>query len=252
MELDSFDVIAGLKTRRSPEIDVLTGVSLHGGLPAAWPSHGVSARSAIASLTGHWRAHGLPAYAQFDNDARFHGIHGFADRIGQVPRFCLELGVIPVFAPPYETGFQAAIESFNARWQAKVWRRFWFETVETLRGQSDRYVAAVRAKLAVRIDAAPDRRPFPAPWDLDPAARIIYLRRTSETGEIRLAGRTIVVDRHWPYRLVRAEWDLAAGRLRCFALRRREPGDQPLLAEREFIVLTPRLRHSAADTHDQQ
>lgn len=214
-ELDSFDVIAGLKTRGGSTIDVLTAVSLHGGLPGAWPSRAVSARSTLASLVGHWREHGLPAYAQFDNDARFHGIHGFADRIGRVPRLCLELGVTPVFAPPYETGFQAAVESFNARWQAKVWQRFWFETVDVLRARSDRYVAAVRMKLARRIDAAPDRRPFPSPWDFAPTTRIIYLRRTSEAGEIRLAGRTIVVDPRWPYRLVRAEWDTSAGRIRC-------------------------------------
>src|SRR5882672_11497196 len=70
VELDSFDVVIGLKTRRGPDVDVLTGVSLHGGLPAAWPGFGVTARSTIDALTGHWRSHGLPAYAQFDNDTR--------------------------------------------------------------------------------------------------------------------------------------------------------------------------------------
>ncbi len=42
-------------------------------------------------------------------------------------RLCLSLGVTAVFAPPRETGFQAAVESFNARWQAKVWQRFHFD-----------------------------------------------------------------------------------------------------------------------------
>lgn len=241
VELDSFDVIIGLRTRRGPDIDVLTGISLHGGLPAAWPSHGVTSRSTIAALTGHWRSHGLPAYAQFDNDTRFQGAHGFPGRIGQVMRFCLGLGVVPVFAPPYETGFQASIESFNGRWQTKVWQRFFFESLGDLRGQSDRYVGAVRAKLAIRIDAAPPRRPFPSPWDLVPAARVIYLRRTSESGAIRLEGRSIDVDRHWPYRLVRAEWDVRSGVVRCYALRRHEPANQPLLAEAPFALPTRRL-----------
>jgi len=39
-------------------------------------------------------------------------------------RTCLRLDVTPVFAPPRESGFQAAIENFNGRWQAKVWARF--------------------------------------------------------------------------------------------------------------------------------
>lgn len=240
VELDSFDVITGLRTRRGPDIDVLTGISLHGGLPAAWPSHGVTSRSTIDALTGHWRSHGLPAYAQFDNDTRFQGTHGFPGRIGRVIRFCLGLGVVPVFAPPYEAGFQASIESFNGRWQTKVWQRFFFESLGDLRDQSDRYVGAVRAKLAIRIEAAPPRRPFPSPWELVTTDRVIYLRRTSESGTIQLEGRSIAVDRHWPYRLVRAEWDVRSGIVRCFALRRHEPANQPLLAEAPFALPTPR------------
>lgn len=241
VELDSFDVIVGLKIRREPDIDVLTGISLHGGLPAAWPSHGVTSRSTIAALTGHWRSHGLPAYAQFDNDTRFQGIHGFPGRIGRVTRFCLGLGVVPVFAPPYEMGFQASIESFNGRWQAKVWQRFFVDTLGELRAQSDGFVTALLAKGAVRIEAAPARRPFPSPWDLALADRVIFLRRTSERGAIELEGRSITVDRHWPYRLVRAEWDIRSGAIRCYALRRRAPAEQPLLHEEPFALPTPRL-----------
>ena len=243
VELDSFDVIDGLKTRRGPTIDVLTGISLHGGLPAAWPGYGVTSGSTMAALTGHWRSHGLPAYAQFDNDTRFGGRHGTPGLIGRTTRFCLGLGVIPVFAPPYEMGFQASIESFNGRWQTGVWQRFWFETLGQLREQSDRYVAALRAKLAVRIEAAPPRRPFPGPWDLVPTDRVIFLRRTGEGGAIALEGRSIPVDRHWPYRLVRAEWDLQSGIVRCYGLRRRDPTDQPLLAEAPYELPTPRLWH---------
>jgi hypothetical protein len=75
------------------------------------------------ALAGNWRAFGLPAFAQFHNDSRFLGGHGQPDLLGPVPRLCLALGVTPVFAPIRETGFQAAIESFNGLWQARVWRR---------------------------------------------------------------------------------------------------------------------------------
>ena len=37
------------------------------------------------------------------------------------------------------------------------------------------------------------------------------------------------VDRHWLHRLVRAEVNLDDNTIRFFALRRREPTDQPLL-----------------------
>src|SRR5262249_9497762 len=192
------------------------------------------------------RAVGLPAYAQFDNDTIFQGPHQHEDVVGRVMRLCLGLGVVPVFAPPRETGFQAAIENLNGRWQAKVWARFTHESLEGLRACSDRYVAAARARAAVRIESAPARRPFPEGWELDlqahPRGRIVYLRRTGEQGAVELLGRRFEVDATWPHRLVRAEVDLDAGHIRFYALRRREPDRQPLLRETAYRL--PRRRFS--------
>lgn len=161
-------------------------------------------------------------------------MHGYADRLGPVVRRCLSLGVVPVFAPPRESGFQAAVESFNGRWQAKVWRRFWFATLQDVVAYTERYVAASHSRLALRIEAAPDRRPFPdrppAASD-EPGATVIYIRRTSESGSIRLLGQSVDIDPSWPHRLVRVEVDFERRTIRCFALRRRDPSDQPLLRE---------------------
>src|SRR5262249_58670322 len=66
-ELDSFDIVEGLVIKGGPQVEVLNGVSLHGGLVASWPtSSPVTATFTVAALEGHWRAVGLPAYAQFD------------------------------------------------------------------------------------------------------------------------------------------------------------------------------------------
>jgi len=51
-----------------------------------------------------------------------------------------------------------------------------------------------------------------------------------------MLGHTFHVDRHWLHRLVRAEVDLNAHQLRIFALRRREPTDQPLLKQIPYIL----------------
>jgi hypothetical protein len=64
-----------------------------------------------------------------------------------------------------------------------------------------------------------------------PRGRIVYLRRTSEQGGVELLGRRFEVNASWAHRLVRAEVDLDAGRVRFHALRRREPDRQPLLHE---------------------
>lgn len=237
-ELDSFDVVEGLVIRGGIPVEVLNALSLHGALPGAWPMSAVSARATVEALCEHWLKEGLPAYAQFDNDTRFHGPHHRLDTFGRVTRLCLSLAVTPVFVPPLECGFQAAIENFNGRWQAKVWARFRHDSMEGLRACSTRYIAAARLRAAPRWELAPERRVFPRAWRLDLQAplhgRVIYLRRTTEKGCVRMLGRVFEVDAAWPHRLVRAELDLDGGLIRCYALRRRDPSSQPLLRELRY------------------
>jgi hypothetical protein len=188
-ELDSFDVVEGLVIKGGPQIEVLNGISLHGGLAASWPMEAsVTARIVVASLIEHWRAVGLPGYAQFDNDTIFQGPHAHPDVVGRVSRLCLSLGVVPVFVVPHEFGFQSTIENYNGTWQAKVWARFEHGALADVQGRSARYVTALRRHRADRIESAPRRRAFPKRWRLDlqarPRGRIIYLRRTSGVGAV--------------------------------------------------------------------
>ena len=111
-----------------------------------WPVSALTAQLVLEFLLGHWREVGRPGFAQFDNDTRFQGPHQHAGAIGRVIRGCLSLGVTPVFAPPRETGFQAAIESFNGRWQAKVWSRFQHRSLRSLQDRSHKYIEAARVE----------------------------------------------------------------------------------------------------------
>jgi transposase len=241
-ELDSFDFVEGLVIRGGTDVMVLNGLSLHGRLCASWVRSSWTAKATVAALLGHWREHGLPGYAQFDNDTLFQGAHQWPDSFGRVSRLCLQLGVTPVFTPPRETGFQAAIENYNGRWQAKVWQRFRHDRLDTLRRHSDRFVAAARQRSAPRRDAAPSRTPFPGGWELDLQrplrGTVIFLRRTNERGEAELLGRRFAVDPLWPHRLVRAEVDLTKGVIRFYRLRRREPEQQPLVKTVAYEVPT--------------
>jgi transposase len=250
-ELDSFDAIVGLRLFGGAHIEVLTGVSLHGGLVGAWPTRAVISPFVVDRLIGHWQEVGLPGFAQFDNDTRFLGTHGWPDILGRVPRVCLALGITPVFAPIGEQGFQAAIEGFNGLWQARVWKRSWLSDEAGLEDLSDRYVEAHRARRASRIESAPTRRPFPATMPASrpgpPSGRLIFIRRTTIAGRADVLGRSYFVDRTWPHRLVRAELDLDALVIRFHALRRRDPADQPLLAEVAYRL--PERRAWVAHTY---
>jgi hypothetical protein len=131
---------------------------------------------------------------------RFQGGHNHPDVIGRVMRFCVALGVTPVFAPPLETGFQAVIENFNGFWQQKVWARFHHENLTALSAASQRFTQAYRRHLAQRRDHELPRRPFPKDWQVDPL---------------------------WSHRLLRCQVDLTHHRIDFYRLRRREPPNSP-------------------------
>ena len=114
-----------------------------------------------------------------------------------------------------------------------MWRRQRFPDLAMLSSVSARYIAAYRAKTAQRREAAPSRRAFPRDFQLDLNAllkgTIIFLRRSDERGAVHLLGKTFIADKHWVHRLVRCEVDFTRRRMRFYALRRRDPDDQPLL-----------------------
>jgi hypothetical protein len=243
-EVDSFDTVSGLVLSGGVEVVVLNGISLHGGLVTSWPEHSITAERIALLLVQHWAQFGLPRYAQFDNGNVFVGSNRYTDVIGRVMRTCLLLGVIPVFAPPREPGFQAAIESLNGRWQAKVWHRFERVSLFELLEHSDRYIVAARRRHALRIERAPSRRAMQANAVLDlqahPRGTVIFIRRTDDRGVLSVLGRPFLIDPSWTQRLVRAEVILDSSVIRFFALRRRDPANQPLLVEHPYTL--PRRR----------
>jgi hypothetical protein len=237
-ELEQFDVIEGLILEGHGEVQVLTGIALHSGLSVAVPTPTVTAAFVGDTLLTHWRTVGCPAYVQFDNDTRFQGPHQYPDIIGRVMRLALGLGITVVFAPPRETGFQAAIESFNGRFEQKVWERFHHDDLSAFQACTTRYLAAVLHRCALRFETAPARHPVSPDWEPNwqavPTGTVIYLRRTDDQGHLAVLGHTIPVSPDWTRRLVRAEVSLPDGPIRLYALRRRAPHDHPLLSEIEY------------------
>lgn len=235
VDLDSYDFIEDLRLEGGPLFHVLTTRSQWHALAAAWTTPRVSAAQTCQFLLGHWRKHGVPAYAQFDNGTVFEGGHIWPDTFGQLTRFCLALGVIPVFAPPAEYGLQNLIENFNGLWQQKVWQRLFHSDLLAVQQASDRFTAAWCARRARTSETAPARTPLAPAGQLDlrqlTPGTIIYVRRCDESGHVHLLGHRFAVASHWSHRLARVEVDLANAVIRCFGLRRKEPHHQPLLTQ---------------------
>ena len=241
-ELDSCDFVEGLTFSRQRSFDMLTAISLWGHCATAYAirprKHLLGARRA---LTVRWQRWGLPAYAQFDNDSIFQGSHGHPSHLGRLVHYCLCLGVIPVFAPPREQGFQNHIESFNALWQAKAWHRRHHRDAAQLRLRSEAFLSAHHAKHALRLDAAPQRSPFPELVPHRPVAHlVILLRRADALGSIKIGRRSFRLPSGYAHRLVRCEWRLDLARLTVFALHRSAPAHQPQILQRSLhLSVTP-------------
>lgn len=232
--LDAFDFIEDLALTGGRWLDVLTTRALVGPVCDAWPCRGSGTTTqVVVALQTHWQKQGRPLYAQFDNDLRFLGPSRYPDTLGQVVSLCLQLGVTPVFAPPAEHGVQNLIESFNHLWQAKVWERFHFPHLQSLRRRSQDFIGALQHRWTARHEAAPPRRPFPKDWKFDERRQlrgeVIFIRRTDERGRLSVLGHRWLLDPHWSLRLVRAEVNLDAHQVRCYRLRRQAPEEQRLI-----------------------
>ena len=237
-EIDETDFVEGLFLEGGEELFVLNTISLHGGLCASWLTPKQKTDVVLECLQSHWRAYGLPNYAQFDNGTVFAGPHQYPDAVGRVMGLCLSLGVTPVFAVPREFGIQSAIESYNNRWQQKVWQRFPFADLQQARACSARYVEAVRKKYRQRQEMAPTRRAFPmdweAPFQIPRQGHLVFLRRTNGQSEVEVLGRTYPLSLPWVHRLVRYEVDLVRDKIRVHGLPRADPQSQPLLTEWDY------------------
>jgi hypothetical protein len=236
-ELDQFDFVEDLCLEGGLLVQVFNGISLHGKLVLSCPESLMRAEITVRNLISHWQEFGLPDYAQFDNSTVFQGSRK-PDSLGKVTRFCLSLGIIPVFVPPHETGFQASIESYNGRWQKGVWQRFHFENLRAVQQQSTKYVEATRTKNASRRDATPTRWEFPSDWQLDyqqhPKGKVIFIRRANDQGQVEVMGHRWILSCAVAHRLVRAEVNLTKNKIDFYRLRRREPEEQQHLGTAEY------------------
>jgi len=237
VELDQFDFIEDLCIAGGKMFQVLNGISLHGGLVGSWPMGRMTSENTVRKLIDFWTEFGLPDYAQFDNSTVFQG-NRRPDSLGKVVRLCLSLGVIPVFVPPRETGFQASIENYNGRWERGVWHRFRFKNMHAVQEQSQKYVAAMRHKNWERHEASPTRWQIPKEWKLDysekPKGKIIFIRRATDGEHVEVMGHWWLVEGAGANKIIRAEVDLTKNVISFYRITRRAPTVHELIATAKY------------------
>ena len=174
-----------------------------------------------------WQTLGIPALAQFDNEAAFSGGR-YAQSISQVVRLCLYCGIPVLFTPLGEASYNWPVEIFNDLWAQRFWNRHQFSR----RGDIPRsqqaflhwyrtdYIAPRQANTPVHlrqgypIQRLPDRWVEQLPDPLPICAGLIHaVRRIDETGYIRFLNVPIRVGKRYVGRYVWLTLETADQRL---------------------------------------
>ncbi|MCH7732249.1 MAG: transposase [Candidatus Marinimicrobia bacterium] len=97
------------------------------------------ADSIIRFIVNDWKEYGIPKYLQLDNEASFRGSVYHPRTFGKLTRFCLNFGVEMIFIPFNEPWRNAHIESFNSRFNERLWLFQRFTDLEHLRKESQKF-----------------------------------------------------------------------------------------------------------------
>jgi hypothetical protein len=174
-----------------------------------------------------WKTLGIPALAQFDNEAAFSGGR-HAQAISQVVRLCLYVGIPILFTPLGEASYNWQVETFNELWAERVWNRHqfsrrcdiprvqqsflnWFRTDYIAPRQSD---TPTHLRQGYPLRRLPEAWAASLPEHLPICAGLIHaVRRVSETGYTSFLNLPVRVGKRYAGRYVWLTLETAHQRL---------------------------------------
>lgn len=184
----------------------------------------------IGFLIHAWQSLGLPERVQFDNGREFCGFGQAARWLSRVIRFCLRVGVDPVFIPKGRPQRNGAIEHFNGWFQPLLLGRRWYRPAD-VRRELRRLMQAnneqhVRPQLGYKTAAQYRRgkglRKLPAGFSLDTdrlpiaAGKVTFIRLVSEKGAIDILEQTFKVGKRLKFQYVKATIDTQRQMLKVY------------------------------------
>src|SRR5512135_109442 len=161
----------------------------------------------LTFLGASWKSLGRPAQVQFDNAREITGWGHAARYLSRVIRLCLRFGGEPVFIPPGEPQFNGSVENFNGWFQPRLLQRR-FKRLGGLTPAQHR-----RGLRLLKMPAS-----FVVPTGRLPVAagRVIFIRRVSVAGTVKVLSQTFRVGKRHRGLYVRLVLDTQRGRLSAY------------------------------------
>ncbi len=213
-----------------------------------------SGAEACQHLLQTWKTLGMPALAQFDNEAAFSGGR-YAQSISHVVRLCLYFGIPVLFTPLGEASYNWPVEIFNDLWAQRFWNRHqfsrrgdipraqhaflnWYRTDYIAPRQSD---TPAHLRQGYPIHRLPDRWAEQVPDRLPVCAGQIHaVRRINETGYTSFLTVPIRVGKRYAGRYVWLTLETADQRLTVW-YQPRADAEWRQLKELTFLLKEPVL-----------
>jgi len=213
-----------------------------------------SGAEACQHLLQTWKTLGIPALAQFDNEAAFSGGR-YAHSISHVVRLCLYFGIPVLFTPLDEASYNWPVEIFNDLWAQRFWNRHpfsrrgdipraqhaflnWYRTDYIAPRQSD---TPAHLRQSYPIHRLPERWAEQVPDRLPICAGQIHaVRRINETGYTSFLTVPIRVGKRYAGRYVWLTLETAEQRLTVW-YQPRADAEWRQLKELTFVLKEPVL-----------
>jgi transposase InsO family protein len=176
---------------------------------------GNSMETVLNFLVRAWQRMGLPQHVQFDNGRQFYAPRRYSRSLNRVIRFCLRLGIQPIFIPEAQPQRNGSVENFNGWFQSLLLRQT-FKNAVAVRRELRHMLTSVNEahthqvlgfKTSAQFRRARRLRMLPANFEIDfdhipvAAGRVIFIRAVNLNGSIKILDEVIKVGLRHRYQL---------------------------------------------------
>lgn len=158
------------------------------------------ADSIIEFVVNDWKIYPKPNFLKLDNEAAFRGSLIHSRTFGKLTRFCLNFGVQIIFIPFNEPWRNPYIESFNSRFNERLWLFHKFTDLDHLkreaiqfRDQHNKYQTYKKEHFSKRKLRSYTNSKFPDDFIFDPSielsitkGKIHFIRMVDDRGYVNI------------------------------------------------------------------